>query len=178
MADETHVALVALGPDRPGIVAAATRVLKDRGANIEDSRAAVLGGEFGLMLLASLDDGNSPDVAELTQALNHATGLQFIVVPTVSPEEHRKALALPYRIEANTLDHEGIVNAITEALYEAGVNIISLETTVANAPVTGTPIFSFVATVDVPAGLPVEAFRSALADAARRHNLDLEAHAI
>lgn len=177
MAEETHVALVALGPDRPGIVAAATRVLKERGANIEDSRAAVLGGEFGLMLLASLDDGSSPDVAELTAALNDATGLRFIVVPTVSPEEHRKALALPYRVIANTLDHEGVVNAITEALYAAGVNIISLETTVSNAPVTGTPVFSFAASVDVPAGMPVDSFRSALADTARRHNLDLEVHA-
>lgn len=177
MARETHIALVGLGPDRPGIVAAATRVLTERGANIEDSRAAVLGGEFGLMLLASMSGATHPEVAGLNDALEAATGLRFTTVPTISPEEHRKAHALPYRVEANTLDHEGIVHAITEALYDAGVNIVSLETTVVNAPVTGTPVFSFAATVDVPAGLAVETLRTALADVARRHNLDLEAHA-
>ena len=41
-----HVAVTAVGADRPGIVAAVSRALYDVGGNIEDSRMAILGGHF------------------------------------------------------------------------------------------------------------------------------------
>jgi glycine cleavage system transcriptional repressor len=174
MAETQHLALIGLGPDRPGIVAAATRVLKERGANIEDSRAAVLGGEFGFMVLASFPPGGGT-VAQCVEALESATGLNIVARATVSPEAHRQSRAIPYRVEANSLDHEGVVHAITQALYRSGVNIITLDSAVTNAPVTGTPVFSFAATVDVPADVPLEDVRAALTHVARLHNLDIEA---
>ena len=171
---QQYVVVSGLGPDRPGIVAAATRYLTERAANVEDSRAVVLGGEFGLMVLAS---GAAPAVEAVRAdiaVLQEATGLSFQTRPTVSPEEHRRARALPYRVEANALDHEGIVHAITDVLYRAGINIVSLETSVRNAPVTGTELFSLVAHVDVPDGVAVENVRAALAALARSQNLDAE----
>ena len=47
----------ALGPDRPGIVAAVTRVLLEHGANIADSRMGLLNGRFSMMLVVSVPDG-------------------------------------------------------------------------------------------------------------------------
>lgn len=174
MADERYIVISGLGPDRPGLVAETTRFLRERGANVEDSRAAVLGGEFGLMVLASGPAATMDGIGADMAALETATGLTFLLRPTVSPEEHRRARALPYRIEANAMDHEGIVHALTDALYRAGVNIISLETAVRNAPVTGTEVFSLEARVDLPAGVPVEAMRDALNAVARAENLDVE----
>lgn len=171
---QKYIVISGLGPDRPGIVAATTRYLTEHGANVEDSRAAVLGGEFGLLVLASGPPEAMDRVTSSLAALEDTTGLAFVARPTMSPEEHRRARALPYRVEANALDHEGIVHAITDVLYKAGINIVSLETSVRNAPVTGTELFSLVAHVDVPEGVPVEGVRAALANVARSQNLDVE----
>lgn len=171
---QQYVVISGLGPDRPGIVAATTRFLTDRAANVEDSRAVVLGGEFGMMVLASGDSGAVERLMSDLATLEEATGLTFQARATVSPEEHRRARALPYRVEANALDHEGIVHAITEALYAAGLNIVSLETSVRNAPVTGTELFSLVARVDVPDGVAVADVRAALAEVAHTQSVDVE----
>jgi len=51
---------------------------------------------------------------------------------------------------------------------------VELETTVLNAPITGTPLFKLVARVDLPGGISAETVREALVKVARQHNLDVE----
>ena len=46
-----YLVISALGKDRPGIVNQLSNILLDAGCNIVESRMAVLGGEFALMLL-------------------------------------------------------------------------------------------------------------------------------
>ena len=46
--------LTLTGPDRIGIVERVTRVLLDRGGNVETSRMARLGGEFAILMLVSM----------------------------------------------------------------------------------------------------------------------------
>ena len=174
MSDERYIAICGLGKDRPGLVAEATRFLNTRGGNVEDSRAVVLGAEFGLMILASGTAEAIRRIQDDRSALEEATGLSFQLKETVSPEEHRRARALPYRIEANAMDHEGIVHALTDVLHRSGINIVSLETTVRNAPVTGTEIFSLVARVDIPDDVTPSSVRDALAAVAHAQNLDVE----
>jgi glycine cleavage system transcriptional repressor len=174
MATLSYAVLSALGPDRPGLVAAVTHFLTERGLNVEDSRMAVLGGEFGVLVLVS---GTPEEVAGIEGGLaelGKKTGLGFLVRATKSPEEHRRAAAVPCSITAEALDHEGIVRAIAAALHEVGVNIVSLDTTAYEAPVTGSPLFRLEARVDVPPGLTVGKVRKAMADVAERENLDIE----
>ena len=52
--DRGYVVLTAVGPDRPGLVNALASLIRDAGANIEDSRMAILGGEFAVILLIRL----------------------------------------------------------------------------------------------------------------------------
>jgi glycine cleavage system transcriptional repressor len=174
MDQEQYLALSALGPDRPGLVAEATRYLAERGGNVEDSRMAVLGGDFGLLILVS----GPPDRIELIQKeiahLESLTGLQIQIRPTRSPEEHRRASVAPCTITAHALDHEGIVHAVSNALYRSGVNIVSLHTTAYNAPITGSPLFRLEATVDLPRQVSLIDLRRALDEVAREENLDLD----
>src|SRR4051794_4672151 len=46
--------LTLTGPDRIGIVERVTRLLLDRGGNVETSRMARLGGEFAILSLVSM----------------------------------------------------------------------------------------------------------------------------
>jgi len=61
---ETQMVLTAVGPDRPGIVQAISSAIYESGANIEDSRMAVLAGDFALIVLFS----GSPDSVEKVRA--------------------------------------------------------------------------------------------------------------
>ena len=63
---------------------------------------------------------------------------------------------------------------MSQTLYDAGINIVELETTVHNAPITGTPLFKLSARVDLPAGISPDTVREALQGIARQHNLDVE----
>src|SRR5262245_20129165 len=125
---EQHLALSALGPDRPGLVAEVTEFLTTRGANIEDSRMAVLGAEFGMLIALSV----GPDTIERILAdvgkLEKTTNLTVVSHRTRSPVEHRRATVLPYIVRAEALDNEGIVRAVSTALLALGTNIVSLET--------------------------------------------------
>ena len=49
-------AVSAIGADRPGIVAAVTGALLPHGINIEDSRMAILGGRFAMMLVVTVPE--------------------------------------------------------------------------------------------------------------------------
>ena len=46
-------AVSVFGRDRPGIVAAVTRVLADAGCNLEDTSMTILRGHFAMMLVVS-----------------------------------------------------------------------------------------------------------------------------
>ncbi len=177
-ATEQFLALSAIGPDRPGLVAEVTDYLSHHGGNVEDSRMAVLGAEFGILLLVS---GTPEEIAAIERdlaSLREKTGLQVISRPTKAPEDHRRAPTIPCLITAEALDQEGIVRAVSRALSRVGVNIVSLETTAYEAPVTGSPLFRLEARVDCPAGVTVAKVRKAMDEVAEAENLDIDVRSL
>lgn len=175
---ETYLVLSCLGADRPGLVAEVTHYLTERGANVEDSRMAVLGGEFGILLLASGTPESLDAVERDTEILIKATGLTLLTRRTKSPEEHRRAATVPCVVAVDALDHEGIVRSVARALHGAGVNIVSLETTAYEAPVTGSQLFRMEARVDVPAGVTLARVRKAMDAVAESENLDIDVRSL
>ena len=129
-----HLALSAVGLDRPGIVAAVSRVLFERGANLEDSRMALLGGQFAMMLIVSVSD--DADVDALENGLADATGNMDLVITLRRVEETSTHPAgTPYVVTVYTADRPGIVAGVTAALAEHGANIVDLATHVAEGGV-------------------------------------------
>jgi glycine cleavage system transcriptional repressor len=178
MTTETFLVLSALGPDRPGLVAEVTEYLTSRGANVEDSRMAVLGGDFGILVLVSGPEGRIAAVEADHEALSETTGLSVMLRRTKSPEEHRRAAVVPCLVTAEAIDQEGIVRAVSRALHAVGVNIVSLETTAYQAPVTGSPLFRLEARVDVPQATGIARVRKAMEDVAVAENLDIEVRSL
>jgi glycine cleavage system transcriptional repressor len=174
MSTERHVVLSALGPDRPGLVAEVTHYVAERGGNIEDSRMAVLGAEFGVMMLVS---GTSDAVGRITRdtaELQGKTGLAVVTRETRSPEDHRRSQTIPCVIVCEAIDNPGIVRAVSRALHEMGLNIVSAETTTYEAPITGSPLFRLEAHCDAPRGTTLAKVRAAMAQVAERENIDIE----
>jgi glycine cleavage system transcriptional repressor len=122
------LALLALGVDRPGIVAAVTECLAGHGVNIEDSQMSILGGHFAMVLILSAPEGVDP--AELRGELENVgerLGLERISVSEVSATA-AGAAEPTHLVTLYGADHPGIVHRVTSALAEAGVNVTNLTT--------------------------------------------------
>ena len=169
---QSTIVLTLSGPDRIGIVDEITGVLLDLGANVETSRMARLGGEFAVLMQVVL---SAEQRAGLQQALEFlsARGYRYTVAETEEVPQTAYTECLAYEIEVTGADHEGIVHDIAHGLSQRGINITSLETATNPAPVSGTPLFSMTAVVEVPPTVPEDEWRTALTEAAHRENVDV-----
>jgi len=166
--------LTCLGTDRPGIVAEVTGFLRDYGCNVEESRMAILGGEFGLLILASAPAGSLERLEGALPTLREHARLEVRLKRTESPQAHRKPGLIPYVVKTYAADHEGILHAISQSLSDLGINIVSASTSTHPAPISGTPLFQMDMEVDVPASLGLPQLRSALDGIAVAENADIE----
>jgi glycine cleavage system transcriptional repressor len=124
-----HVAVTAVGADRPGIAAAVAKILFEHGGNIEDSRMAILGGHFAMMLIVDLPDAAT---AALDRALEPvASALDLIVaVRPVADAAAEGAGGTTYVVTVYGADKPGIVYRVTETLASHRVNVTDLATRV------------------------------------------------
>lgn len=171
MADKpNHVVLSAVGPDRPGIVQHISELIRDAGGNIEDSRMAILGGEFALILLFTGTEQVERRVESGAATLGHRIGLSVNLRRTSGPAQGSNHL--PYRLRVSGVDHPGIVFVISEVLAGRKVNVASLDTELRYAPLSGTPMFVLSAILQVPSEVALSSLRSALAAKCDEENLD------
>ncbi len=131
-----HLGLSAVGRDRPGIVAGVTAVLVSHGVNVEDSRMAILRGEFAMVLV--LGAAEELDLASLEADLGRARarlGLEALTLAELSDESGSPAASgATHIVSVYGADHPGIVHAVAAALAERGVNITDLTTRLVDEP--------------------------------------------
>jgi glycine cleavage system transcriptional repressor len=120
-------AISAIGRDRPGIVAAISRVLLDLGGNIDDSQMSILHGHFAVMLIVSVPDTVGREVlGERLGEVERELGLEGIAVSEI---DELTAPATPTHVlTVYGADHPGIVHAVSSTLADRGVNITDLRT--------------------------------------------------
>ncbi len=171
---DQYAVLTAVGPDRPGLVDVISKFILDAGCNIEDSRMAVLGGECAMVILVAGDVDGVSAVVDGVEAAGTAAGLVVGIKRTGPPGEGVSAGAIPYRVSAYSMDHPGIVQQVTHFLGELGINVRALDTHVTSAPITGQPLFSLNAVIDVPSGQSVRELRRGLEEIGAVENVDIE----
>ncbi|MGH9008815.1 MAG: glycine cleavage system protein R [Acidimicrobiia bacterium] len=162
--------LTAVGPDRPGLVNELSCLIGEAGANIEDSRMAILGGEFAVIMLLSGSEGAIERARQIGVRVDSELGLRCILKET-SPA-HPPADFLLYRIEVTGVDRPGIVQAIAGILADRNINVASLESRLTYAPFSATPMFVLEADLQVPSKTVLSELRSDLATTCDEENLD------
>lgn len=134
-----ELAVTAIGRDRPGIVAAISGALHDLDGNIEDSRMAILGGHFSVMLLVHTPpEVSAAQVGERLERVRADLGLEAVAVAEVDELGHTAHTAT-HVLSVYGADRPGIVHEVSAALAELGVNIVNLETRLAGTP--GAPVY-------------------------------------
>lgn len=167
---EAYAVLTAIGTDRVGIVDDLSGAITNQHCNIEQSKMAVLGGEFAVIMLVS---GRAVDVDALTQALpSRGTELELRIECRRTQEPKREP-GRPYHLETISLDTPGIVHSVTAVLRRYGINIEDLETDTAPAPWTGAPMFRMRANIIVAATVPIAEVRTELAKLGQNQDLDV-----
>jgi glycine cleavage system transcriptional repressor len=168
--DTSHLVLTAVGPDRPGLVRAVSSVVLGASASVEDSRMAILGGEFALIMLVSGTDAALSRVERELEALRPELGLGFLFKRTKSDASRtteRRA------IHVSGVDRPGIVHAVTDLLAKRAVNLASLESRLTFAPDSGTPLFVLDAVLEVPSALGLAELEAELSALCQDENLDV-----
>lgn len=167
---DKYLVISALGKDRPGIVNTLSKAALDSGCNITNSRMAVLGGEFALILLINGAENAVAAMQRRLPALEQELQLTVIAKSTAPRPAERHSV--PYRVEVVAMDHPGIVHRITEFFAAQTINIEELETETYAAPHTGATMFSLLMTVAIPAIVPVNQLRDTFIDFCDELNLD------
>ncbi|MFL5844175.1 MAG: glycine cleavage system protein R [Solirubrobacteraceae bacterium] len=158
--------VTAIGPDRPGIVAAVTRVLLEHGANIADSHMGLLSGRFSMMLVVEVPDGlRERRFAGDLEAAARGLGLDAIHAEYVG--DGVEAAPPTHVVTVYGADHPGIVAAVTEALAAGGASVTDLRTRLAGE--------LYVMTLEVSGG---EGAEEALRAVAEAQSLDVTVRAI
>lgn len=173
--EKTYLVLTAVGPDRPGLVSDLAAAIHAGGANLEDSRMAILGGEFALLMLVSGSEAAAAAVERAAGPLGEKLGLRVLSKRTErGPQKH----FLPYRIGVTGVDRPGIVSRVSEILARRGVNVASLESRIAYAPLSGTPMFVLEAELQVPSEVALAELRRELTKQCDDENLDLSLESV
>lgn len=165
------VVISVLGTDRPGIVAAVSRVFLENRCNIEDVSQTILQTEFGGIFIAAIPDDLPSD--ELQQALQRALdpmGLSVMLKPLGAGSAAPPPPSAPFVVTTIGPDRLGLVAGITEVMARFGVNITYLKAVFRGGddPHQNVMIYE----VDIPSDIDQQAFRQALRG--RAEELDLE----
>jgi len=167
-----NILLIAVGPDQVGLVQKISEFIVQRGGNIEDSRMAVLVGEFALIVLISGSADKLQQISDSVGKLAEQTGL---TISTKQPAPKKTAEpAIPYKLVASCMDYPGIVHKLSSVVSLHGANIESMETQTYAAPITGAPIFQLEAILTLPARVNINKLRAAFEEMEREENINID----
>lgn len=169
MSTTRHMVLTAVGPDRTGLVKQVSSIIHKAGANLEDSRMAVLAGEFALIVLFSGTDEALERIRQDSAVLEQELGFNLSFRPT-RPREG--ASGRRYLLDVTGPDQPGIVHRVSELLAERQINVCSLESRLRRAAFTGTPLFQLTAEIELPGPESVAELRGKVEAACEALHLD------
>ncbi|MGE5608767.1 MAG: glycine cleavage system protein R [Bacillota bacterium] len=168
-----HAILTAIGTDRPGLVDEVSEFIFQRGGNIEDSRMVNLRGQFAIMVLVAGSEQTLGRVRSEVWQLSQKSGLQADLRPATAATA-AVAEAIPYQLKATAIDQPGLVHRFSHLLRGLQVNIESLETQLAPAPITGAPLFEMEMVLSVPRSTSISKMKEELGRLCDELNIDWE----
>lgn len=168
MTEGSLLAVTAIGNDRPGIVAAVTKVLYEHGCNLEDATSTILRGHFAITLVVRSGERGAD---ALEADLGPVAGELGLVVTVRPVEEAESGVIEPtHVVSVYGGDRPGIVYRVSEALAEAGANVTALSSRVIGSD---RPVYALLMEV---AAASEEEITTALASLREELDVDVSVH--
>ncbi|EKE76189.1 glycine cleavage system protein R [Gallaecimonas xiamenensis] len=158
--------VTAVGEDRPGIVNELVKLASACHCNIVDSRMAILGNEFTLIMLIS---GDWNAVARLESQMP-MLARDHNLLTMMKRTGHHEAANYAHRLElqAVTPDRPGVISQVTQFLAERQVNISALSAS------TEDDQLHLAIRINLPDGTDLGEFETALAPLCNAAALDVK----
>jgi len=123
------VIISVLGEDRPGIIAAVSRILFDQNCNIENVSQTILQSEFGGMFIVSMPaELSAQALSEHLKAGLEPLGLNAYLKDMIQTSPNSGvADAEPFVITTRGPDRKGLVAHITQVIARHSVNVTNLQ---------------------------------------------------
>jgi len=166
--------ITAIGPNRIGIVEELSGIISSFGGSISESRMAVLGGEFAVLMLVEGAEGQLEGLERTLKGKESTLNLRIELKRTQKPTAPSRGR--PYLLETVSLDTPGIVHAATALLTRHGIDIEELETITLPAPWTGAPMFHMRATIILGPEVSLSQLKADLALLESERDLDIHLH--
>ena len=144
-----EVAITVIGTEHTSILQSVTEVVLQFGGNVEESRMACLGGQFAMIMLVSLLEG---EIDNLTKKLRELERQGFVIIlkPGADKVPKRPKQYSVYELSVTGADHEEIIHHYADLLSRLGIPVVELDSRVTASPFTGAPLFSMRAAIQVP----------------------------
>lgn len=126
---EHHLVITAVGQDRPDIVNQITRHVSDCGCNIVDSRLALYGSEFTLIMLLS-GNWNAITRIETTLPLK-SQELDLVTVVKRTTQHEQRHYHARANLKIKVPDSAGIIRQFTQFISDHGLSLASLRSQLA-----------------------------------------------
>jgi glycine cleavage system transcriptional repressor len=167
-----HVAVTAVGVDRPGIVADVTGALLEWGGNLEDTSMTILRGHFSMVLVVAVPD--EADAPALEAELVRRAPDLLVTVRPIGEDLPEADDGERWTVSVHGADRPGMVYAVARLLADRGVNVVDLRTRVIGA--ADRPVYAMLLDVDLPAAVDAAELDAALHELAGRTGIDCTLH--
>lgn len=161
-----------LSKDHPGIVSRLAEVVAEHQASWMDSRMSQLAGQFAGVILV---EGEDSDIVGLEQALGNLAGESGISVhfsesdsSTASDDQNL------HEIELVGPDRPGIIREMSRLFQDKDINILELDTEIADASMSGGLLFTAGAVISVKPEVNLDELNDRLKELADELTLDIE----
>ena len=164
---KNYYALTFFSDDKPGIVAQVSKILFEKGLNIEDSSSTLLRGFFSMILLVS--SNKEVDIENLSEEFTKLSGLKA-GIKKIEKLTNKRAEDT-YIVSVYGGDKPGLVYAISNAFANKGINIIDLQTKVAGKEEK--PVYIMVFEVTIPNNIKDENWIDELSEISKETGTDI-----
>lgn len=161
-----------LSKDQPGIVSQLAEVVNTHGASWMDSRMSQLAGQFAGVILVEAEaekiKGLEKELSDLSKKSN--ISVHFSESTDNAIEDNKKL----HQIELVGPDRPGIVREVSKLFQEKDINILELDTEIADASMSGGVLFTANAVISVKLDVNLDDLNDRLKELADELTLDIE----
>lgn len=166
--NQHFLVITALGSDKLGLLETFTKISKQCGGNILESKLSTMGEECAILLHLS---GTWNAIAKLEAALPNLAESHRLAIHSKRTLPKNANNALPYQVQVFAKDRLGILNELATFFSRQGILIEKMETETYTAK-NHTHMTNITFSVNIPAKLHIATIRERFMEYCEDRNLD------
>ena len=154
------------GEDKPGLVSDLSGIIHSLNGNILESKMVRLENIFTIIMAIEIPKKNK---SKLENKIKSIKGLNSTIDILNKFNISKKSTKFIFSLEC--LDSEGIINHFTNFFNKQKINIEEMNTTITNAPTTGSFLFNLDSVITVPENFDLKNLNTNLDFLSEKYNI-------